>query len=378
MNTEHLNQIINNYLARFEEINGPVYREYYKWQIAFQFKKMMDDALSASDTEFPAKLYSVKKLTENIIDSYTQPFNGLVEFSKKDPDTVREMFRSLFKATEADVKEKHIVIQSFLDKSHQLRDKYFADSYLYNDDLHSVTGYLFLYDPEHNYLYKASHCRSFADCVEFYDDWGYGADTKLDVFFRMCDQVLAPLKKNEALLAADAGRYDIDPDGMHPDHEKHILLFDLIYCCTAYGLFKGIKYVTPKTEERRLMQERKEKAQELAKKLSEARENLALFEEAMTWLSHTLKPGTSIIHKTFGEGIVQQITDNILTAQFLTEGQKNLQIIPCISNGLIRLNDEELQAELRNKQDLFRKENQILNAVRWAEQEMIPYTDYLG
>ena len=79
MNTLHLQQIIDHYLDRFDELNGPVHEEYYKWQIAFQFKKMMDDALEASDEELSDKLYEVKKLTWNLIDSYTQPFNGLVE-----------------------------------------------------------------------------------------------------------------------------------------------------------------------------------------------------------------------------------------------------------------------------------------------------------
>lgn len=122
-----------------------------------------------------------------MIDSYTQPLNGLVEFAKKEPDTVRSMFLDLLRTAAADVSVKQMAIQTFLDKSHQLRAKYFPDSYLYNDDLHSVTGYLFLYDSDHNYLYKATHCRSFADCMEFYDDWGSGKTTKLDVFFRMCD-----------------------------------------------------------------------------------------------------------------------------------------------------------------------------------------------
>lgn len=377
MNTEHLSQIINNYLARFEELNGPVHMEYYKWQIAHDFKRLMDEAIAAPNEEFPAKLYAVKKLTQNIIDSYTQPFNGLVEFSKKEPDTVREMFVELFQTEKASINEKQIAIQSFLETSHQLRDKYYPDSFLFNDDLHSVTGYLFLYDPEHNYLYKASHCRSFADCVEYYDDWGYGIDTKLDVFFRMCDQVLEFLKKDEALMTAASGRFDIDSDGMHPDREKHILLFDLIYCCSTYGLFKGINYVTPKTVERKLMQERKEKALELAAKLAEAQERLGQLSETTEWLRDSLKPGIKILHKSFGEGELLQATDQALTIHIAGVGQKTLGTEACISGGLIKFGDEKLQSELLNRQDILRKAGQIRNAVRWAEQEMAPYAEYL-
>ena len=377
MNTEHLQQIIDHYLARFEELNGPVYMEYYKWQIAYQFKPMMDKALTGPIEEFPAKLNAVKNLTQNMIDSYTQPFNGLVEFSKKEPETVREMFRSLFQSAEADVKEKQAAIFQFLDDSHKLRDKFFPGSYRYKDDLHSVTGYQFLYEPEHNYLYKASHCRDFADCIEFYDDWGDGAGTKLDVFFRMCDEVLALIKNYELLMAANAGRYDIDPTGMHADQEKHILLFDLIYCCKTYNLSNGIKYVVPKTGERKLMQERKEKAQKLAANLAEAQEQLAQLEAATEWLKNTLHPGTPIQHKSFGEGVIQEFTDKAITIQFSGVGKKTLGTIACVGNGLIWFDDDEKQAGLLKNKDILLKDEQIRNAVRWAEQELMPYAEYL-
>lgn len=42
------------------------------------------------------------------------------------------------------------------------------------------------------------------------------------------DEALAAIKQNEALMATDASRYEIDSDNMHPDTEKHILLFDLM------------------------------------------------------------------------------------------------------------------------------------------------------
>ena len=379
MNIAHLNQIIDHYLTRFEELNDSVHMEYYKWQIAFRFKKLMDEALEASDEAFPEKLYEVKKLTENLIDSYTQPFNGLVEFSRKnESETIRQMFRDLFSASEESATEKQKAIQRFLEKSHTLRDKHFPDSFLYNDDLHSVTGYLFLYDPEHNYMYKPSHCRSFADCVEFYDDWGSGADTKLPVFFKMCDEVLSLIKTNEPLMKANVGRYSIDPEGMHPDREKHILLFDLMYCCTAYGLFKGISYVIPKTGERKLMQERKEKAIELTGALEEAKKRLASLNDAKAWLNRAIQPNVIIHHRAFGEGTIIRASESSMTVHFKSVGQKALGPIACVANGLVRFDDEKVQAMASQYQDILRQDEQIRTAVKWAEKELAPYADYLN
>ena len=377
MNTQHLQQIINHYIDLFEELNGPVHMEYYKWQIAHDFRPMMDDALSAPDEEFADKLYQVKKRTWNLIDSYTQPLNGLVAFAKIEPGTVREMFKDLLQTAEADVKAKQAAIQAFLGKSHQLREKYYPDSYLYKDDLHSVTGYLFLYDPDHNYLYKATHCRDFADCVEFYDDWGSGETTKLNVFFKMCDEVLAAIRNNEALMATAASRYDHDPEGMHPDTEKHILLFDLIYCCSTYGLFKGIDFSVPKSAERKLIQERKEKARELSAALEKAQKELEQLNEGKAFLSETFKPGVIIQHKSYGEGEIVQVGDKNMTVSFPKAGQKTLGIIMCVVNELCTVEDEQVQAKLKGYRDILRRHVQIRDAVSRSERALIPYTDYL-
>ncbi len=114
MNNNHLQQIFSNYIERFEELNNNDHQEYYKWQVAIKFKSMMDDALSSSSDDFADKLLNVKKLSSNIIDSYTQPFYGLVRFAQEEPETVREMFKTLFSDDNNDIKVKQKKILNFL------------------------------------------------------------------------------------------------------------------------------------------------------------------------------------------------------------------------------------------------------------------------
>ena len=57
---------------------------------------MMDEALASSDDDFPKKLLNVRNLTENMIDSYLQPFYGLVKCAEIEPVTVRQLFLNLF------------------------------------------------------------------------------------------------------------------------------------------------------------------------------------------------------------------------------------------------------------------------------------------
>ena len=42
MNYQHLQEIIDHYIDLFPETNGPVHMEYYKWQIIYRFRPMMD------------------------------------------------------------------------------------------------------------------------------------------------------------------------------------------------------------------------------------------------------------------------------------------------------------------------------------------------
>ena len=295
MNQNNFNQIVTHYIEQFERLNDSEHEEYYKWQVAAQFKPMMDKALAVYDDDFPVALMDLKKATFNLIDSYTQPFYGLCKFAEEEPQTVKQMFLDLYQDDGEDLKTREDKIVAFLNQSHALGDRYYPESYLYNDDFHSVTCYLFLYDPDHNYIYKATHAREFADCIEFYDDWGYGENVKLDVYYRMCDEVLEAAKNHATLMETDASRSAFSQDDkqpLHPDQEKHILVFDLIYCCSAYGLFDGISYEKPNSKARQLFRERKEKALQLFDKLTEAKEELQRYQEVKDDVKTLLCKGT--------------------------------------------------------------------------------------
>ena len=374
MNLEKFQELADRYIDAFEMTNSKPHIEYYKWQIAKKFRPAMDAALAASDEDFPKKLSDVRRLTRNLIDSSVQPFGGLVEFAKKDPGTVRKMFRDLFATVEEDVETKEEEIYRFMDTSHALRDKYFPDSFRYTDDLHSVTGYLFLYDPDHSYLYKATHCRIFADCVEFYDDWGSGPDTKLDIYYRMCDECIEAINNNPALLATAESRYEHDREGMHPDTAKHILLFDMIYCCSTYHLFDGIHIVTPKSKERQLMQERKEKAIRLQQAVDEANAKSTGLENVLSLISDAVVESAVIRHKTFGVGKITGIRDGRPVISFESAGDKELGIKQSIVNGLISIDGLELSEEQMN---LLKSEERIKAEVSAAEKALVPYLEYL-
>lgn len=379
MNQNHMKQIFKHYIERFEELNDKVHMEYYKWEIINEFHQKMDETLKAPSDKFSEELYKMKKLSANLIDNYTQPFHGLVRFAEKEPETVRDMFLMLYSDDNGDLAVRKQKIINFLKRSHALRDKYFPGSYLYKDDMHSVTGYLFLYDPDHNYIFKASHALAFADCIEFYDDWGSGESVKLDVYYRMCDQLVEAIKEDKELLLTDASRFskELGHKEMHPDIEKHILAFDLIYCCSTYGLFNGISFARPKTKERQLIQERKEKALRLSDALIEARKELELLEEAIDYVNSVFEKNKNIIHKKFGTGIIKDNDGTSITVMFTNGDTKRLGTLVSVANDIISIDETEYKEKMHNYKILLKKEKSIRTSVIYAERELEPYIEYL-
>ncbi len=384
MNENHIEQIFKHYIDNFEMLNDAEHSEYYKWQIVKKFRPMMDEALSASNEEFPSLLKEVRANTSNLIDSYTQPFSGLVKFAERNLETagiVKNMFQSLFAHSDGSMDERQVAIADFLKKSHELRDRYCPDSYLYKDDMHSVTTYLFLYDPDHNYIFKSSHALIFADCIEFYDDWGSGDSVKLDVYYRMCDQIADAIKNSPAMLKTDASRFSngwgVDPQTFAPDIEKHILVFDLIYCCSTYGLFSGITFKRPKTKEKQLIQEKKEKARKLHEELKLAQENLQSLQEALTYLDNAYVVGAHLQHKKYGSGVIVDKNGSTVEVEFANEEKKKLGIVLSAANNIVELCTDDYAENIGRYRDVLKKESAIKNAVSYAEKNFVPYAEYL-
>lgn len=367
MNEGNLQQIFDKYIERFDVLNGDVHKEYFKWQIAKRFKPMMDEALAAQADDLPAKLSKLQQLTAYLVDnSRVQPFGGLVQYAKREPETVRDMFHSLFSG-EGTSQDR---ISAFLAGSHALRDKYFPGSFRYTNDVHSVTAYLAMYDPDHHYVFKASHALKFANCIEFYDDWGSGDTVKIDVYYRMCDQLVEAINGNEELLATNARRFTselgFDPETLHADSQKHILAFDLIYCSSTYNLFDGMTIQKRSTTEKRAAREQQELAaqryEELSAELDGLKGRLSAFETAKSYLLEAFSVGATIKHRVFGQGQVTSVDAGswgpLISVSFQAEGCKRIDLCMAVKNNIVSVDSDTYSATVescRDSLDLFNR-----------------------
>ena len=374
MNKTNLQVIFKKYIDNFEILNNKENDETYKWEIAQEFQAFDIDA-----EDFAEMLNRLWKISSNLIDSSQQlPFYALVDFARKEPETVREMFRKLYADEHLDCDAKQKTITDFINASEELRMKYYPDSRLYINNQRSVMMYLFLRYPDSNYGYKASQAKSFADCIEFYDDWGPMTDFRLDIFYRMCDQLIEEIKANEALVATHKSRFENTDRNLYPDENYHILALDIIYSSQAYNFYGDMTFAPINAQARKLHFERVAKAKELADTVEKAKEAAESLAQAKEYLDKKLTKGVMVRHRMFGEGSIEKCTGTIVSVYFPKVNEtKHLGLVVAVGNGLLTLESEEATATLKEYLPVLNKEQDIPKNLARAIEELQPYLEYL-
>lgn len=376
MNSNNLDHLISSYIDHFERINNDTNNENYKWCAIVDFQAAFD--LSAADDAFADMLKKSRDATSNLIDSSTQPFFGLVELAKREPAAIRRLLKDLLADDGSNLALRQEKINTFVKDCNCLVERYFPGSYLYRNDQRSAMAYQFLNDPENHYLYKATESKFFADCVGFYDDWGSMAEFKLDIFYRFCDEVLAGLKANQALLDTHKSRFAYAKKPMYPDPSLHVLLFDLIYCAHTYDLYAGCHFEKITAAARKLYLERRAKARALAAALREAENAAVLLDEARTYFGRALTSGAAITHKTFGAVDAVRIDGAQVILKIRKTGDlKKFELLNCISNGFIKIDVPDFGERLEKYKDILPREYSLPKACARAREALRPYEEYL-
>lgn len=375
MNKANLHRIFKSYIDNFESINTK-HDESYKWEIAQKFQSFNVDA-----EDFITELNTIWKASENIIDSSHQlPFYALVDYATNygETETVREMFRQLYEDEFFVIEEKQKRIDTFLQMSEELRLKHKPDSHLYIANQGTVMQLLFLRYPNSNYGYKASQAKSFADCIEYYDDWGSMNAFRLDIYCHMCDQIIEEIKQCDALIETHKSRYENTDRKFHPDDNLHILLLDIIYSSQTYNFYEGITFSPITAQARKLHFEKMAKAQELNDILQKALADQKMLEEAYDYLTSTLVCGMKVTHKTFGEGVIKSLQRTIVEIEFTKTGEtKKLGLVIVVPNKFITFEDSSIAEKISEYIPVLKNENDIPNRAKRAEENLKPYVEYL-
>lgn len=341
MNKERLEQIFQRYLEKFDEMNITESSEWYKWKVAKDFPEVMNQALASADEAFPDALRKAERVTEDLLDNqYVYPFSGLCQIADKEPGTVRSMFLDLYADDGGDLVKRSDKLHTFKGKCEELCERYLSGNARFRNDPHAVTIYLALHDPDHNYIYKAAAANKFADAVEFPDEWGSGASFHLDIYYRMCDELVAAIRENEPFLSKWREKMkslkDVRPEDLHPDREHHILAYDIIYACEKHGLLPDVEILPRRPKSRSTSKEQNTvDIEALKEKFLEADKQEKKRLEAESYLQQVLVPGAKIQHKSYGEGVIQQVNDTTIIINFPEKGKKEMDSNIIASRGIL-------------------------------------------
>jgi len=218
-----------------------------------------------------------------------------------------------------------------------------------------------------------------ADCVGFYDDWGTMSNFKLEVFHRFCDELIEEIKATPALMATHQSRFVDAKKPMHEDEMLHVLVFDLIYCAHTYNLYTGLSFDKVTSADRKLYQERKAKAEELATALRKVEDEIVLLDEARTYFGKAIVSGAAVTHKMFGSVVVESFADGFVSLKIQKNGEiKKFGLLNCIAGGFVKIDVPDFDEMLARYKTAMMSEYTLPQRLKSAQSALQPYEVYLG
>ena len=393
MNEKNVQQIFENYIEHFEEYNNAdrnKISEYYKWGIIGPFRDVMVQALNGNSKDFSKQLDEIKNVTSDFIDSKKKwPLAGLKRLTAKDDGkSVQELFQALYAEDYNDLDKKQSKVDTFLKQVRPLEEQAGLTDQFKND-VNSVTKYLFLYDPDHNYVYKPMAAKRFAKYIDLDVDFGTGDDVKIKSYYQMCEQIVKEIEKNEKLKELESIRLKLLKKNFKEiweDKKKHILAYDIIYCAYRYSLWDGITLVhltEKEKKEQKVIEEKRQKAIELLEKLKLAQEEKKKLDEAWEAVDEAFCTGKNISYKNFGKnapiqnGTIAKRNNNIVVINLEGENNKTVVLPDAVVNGYIWPQDEQEAAQLAGSIEILKNASMIKTNLSTAEREFAPYSDYI-
>lgn len=189
-NVENLNKVLKTYKKSFN-IWFP--DEVYKWKASKTFIQNWN--LSSDDMlEMITRSFSD---SGNLLSSNMYfPLGMLKGFIEKEPDTVKNMFNSLYDES-IDLSMR---IKSFINSSNELLNKYWDSGKNHYQDLHAISVYLAFKYPNKYYIYKPSVGKKI--CKFF--DCDINSEDRVQVYINyvnVCNIVRQLIKQDQSLIS---------------------------------------------------------------------------------------------------------------------------------------------------------------------------------
>lgn len=234
--TDRVHFVINHYKEHFDAVNQG---ERYKWEaIAWYKRHWKIDA-----PNFAQMLEEAFGKAKNLLASAMYyPYRMITEYAQVNPEEVRRIFKILYDES-LPLEERYQVFRdsckSGIDQI-RVQNPEYEKAVNHYQDLRAIVVYLTFEYPEKYYLYKSTMYSDFRDRIGFREDKSNQSSVigKVENFFRMCEMILAEVKKDQELIAKHKARLDND---CYADEALHLLTMDIVYYGSNYMSDKDFK-----------------------------------------------------------------------------------------------------------------------------------------
>lgn len=345
MNQDNISILFRNYIDQYDFMNDSENNEVYKWQAIEHASKIW----KKDYPDFARKLKDAFSMSSNLINNrIVQPGHGLVLLAQREPDKVRAALETLLADDQGDISARQDRALTFIDTINTLLDKYFHGKWKYEQDMRTAIAYLAMFDPENNYLFKATPAHHFAQYMEYDGEFGSGQTFNLQAYYTMCDQLRKSIEASPEMLEIAKRRHDAWID---PNH--HTLVYDLIYCMDTYNLINGMKPPVHKSKTTTAKQRawRKEMEAALQAEVDQLQDQIDALEAQINALPKYQFENMTLKTKAFGEVTVSRQDGAYLF--FDVNGQTKQFALPdCIANGFLIPKDAEVIQQYKLEQTL--------------------------
>ncbi len=313
MNNDNLNKLIDRYEDNYSLINDDEHNEKFKWKVVKKFRDIWNDE-KYRQLRFSDRFKLAFVGNEPLIDhSLMQPTVGVSKLADIYPVQVEKIFNETVFSGETDPMVVGNQVEYFIEVMEDFRIREFPEYYSYKQDRHSASCYLYMFNPEHNFIYQNNVVSEFADYVECGKDISSDSAFSLVNYYELSQKVVEALKKHETLIEKYYRMIENDKE-YYQDRSLHLMAYDLMYCCHAYNFYVGMSHKSKKESieayankqiKEQEEQERLNEIQNLENEISEIDLKLEQFEEISL-------VNVEVTHKKYGRGtIIEHENDRI-------------------------------------------------------------------
>ena len=362
MNKLHLERVLSQYAERFDGLDAQEVRDGAgRWLAVSCFRKAWDITAEDFESMYLAASAKMDLAADRML--VTQSDNIAYLLNQGEAAFVKEAFERLFAEDEGDLERRKQRAAAFADTINR-KVTACAGTLKYPMKMGHGLFYLNMWQPAENYIYKSTDASSWANCVEFSEDFGGGRTFSLVRYYRLCEELRREISADERFVKINERIREAT--GFDIDDKMHLLVYDIMFRAQAGHFYRnaGIEKMTVKVRlKKAAAQERIDSLELLIAGKRHQMEKMGDQEDVVSL------DGANVVHKKYGKGTVDEVSDDRIIIRFADEVRK-FKYPHAFHSGFLTLEASEHMDSFRNNGEMAKMKDQLTKEIRTLSGEL--------